>query len=169
MNRKFVSVAIAAGAMLVAVPVAFAQQGPTWSGSPDYGNSQYGSDPGIAGTTTPQAGRVFGPGDRPGRTGPGGYGSSGGYFSGSGSSDAGGRVIGGVQETPDASRRGDPGQRPIELMQTSLLNAFSAHGFTAVRDFRKAGDRYQAEVQDQSGRWMTVELDPRTGTIASVR
>jgi len=67
-----------------------------------------------------------------------------------------------------AGRRGR-GQNEKELVQTSLLNEFSGMGFTAVRDFQKRGDNYVATVQDQSGRWMNVELDPRTGQITEAR
>jgi len=70
---------------------------------------------------------------------------------------------------PNVQQRADRGQNRTELMQTSLLNYFSAAGFTAVRDFRKQGNNYVAEAQDQNGRWMTVEMDPATGTIAQVR
>lgn len=70
---------------------------------------------------------------------------------------------------PNVQQRADRGQNRKELMQTSLLNYFSAAGFVSVRDFRKQGDNYIAEAQDQNGRWSTVELDPRTGTISSVR
>ena len=64
-----------------------------------------------------------------------------------------------------ASRRGR-GQNDLELSQTSLLNQFSAAGYTVVRDFRKDGDRYTAQAQDANGRWATVALDPRSGTIS---
>ena len=70
---------------------------------------------------------------------------------------------------PNVQERAGRGQNKTELMQTSLLNYFSAAGFTSVRDFRKQGQNYVAEAQDQNGRWSTVELDPRTGTIASIR
>lgn len=63
-----------------------------------------------------------------------------------------------------ATRRGR-GQNDLELSQTSLLNQFSAAGYTMVRDFRKDGDRYVAQAQDHDGRWASVELNPRSGTI----
>lgn len=69
---------------------------------------------------------------------------------------------------PNTSQRAGRGQNRKELMQTSLLNYFSAAGFVAVRDFRKQGDNYIADAQDRDGRWSTVELDPRTGTISAV-
>ncbi len=62
------------------------------------------------------------------------------------------------------SRRGR-GQRDLELTQTTLLNEFSAQGYTAVRDFHKKGQNYVANVQDAQGRWMTVELDAQSRTI----
>ena len=67
-----------------------------------------------------------------------------------------------------ASRRGR-GQNDLELTQTSLLNEFSAQGYTAVRDFRKNGQNYVANVQDQQGNWMTVEIDPRSRAISPMR
>ncbi|SMH58836.1 hypothetical protein [Azospirillum agricola] len=63
-----------------------------------------------------------------------------------------------------SSRRGR-GQNDLELSQTTLLNQFSAAGYTMVRDFRKDGDRYVAQAQDRDGRWSSVELDPRAGTV----
>nr|WP_295836111.1 hypothetical protein [uncultured Azospirillum sp.] len=59
-----------------------------------------------------------------------------------------------------AARRG-PGQKPIELRQTTLLNQLSASGFVAVRDFRKEGERYIANAMTPQGEWTTVILDPR--------
>ncbi len=70
---------------------------------------------------------------------------------------------------PAQQERAGRGQTKTELMQTTLLNNFSAAGFTAVRDFRKQGQNYVAEAQDQNGNWSMVELDPRTGTISSIR
>ncbi|CAO3421914.1 hypothetical protein [Azospirillum doebereinerae] len=67
--------------------------------------------------------------------------------------------------TGDISARRGRGQNDLELSQTSLLNQFSAAGYTVVRDFRKDGDRYTAQAQDRNGRWTSVELDPRTSTI----
>lgn len=75
----------------------------------------------------------------------------------------------GSMSRDDITARRGRGQNDLELSQTSLLNEFSAQGFTAVRDFRKNGQNYVANVQDQQGRWMTVEMDPRTGVITPVR
>lgn len=69
-----------------------------------------------------------------------------------------------VDRSDIATRRGR-GQNDLELSQTSLLNQFSAAGYTMVRDFRKDGDRYVAQAQDRDGRWASVELNPRSGTI----
>lgn len=66
---------------------------------------------------------------------------------------------------PDLASRRGRGQNDLELSQTSVLNQFSAAGYTMVRDFRKDGDRYTAQAQDRNGQWSTVELDPRTHTI----
>ncbi len=76
---------------------------------------------------------------------------------------------GSVMNRDDITARRGRGQNDLELSQTSLLNEFSAQGYTAVRDFRKNGQNYVANVQDQQGRWMTVELDPRTRAITPVR
>lgn len=88
-------------------------------------------------------------------------GSTGYSTSGTGSGSA-------VSRDDITARRGR-GQNDLELTQTSLLNEFSAQGYTAVRDFRKNGQNYMANVQDQQGRWMTVEIDPRTRAISPAR
>ncbi|ANC91652.1 hypothetical protein A6A40_06890 [Azospirillum humicireducens] len=62
----------------------------------------------------------------------------------------------------DSSVRRTPGQKPVELQQTTLLNQLSAAGYVSVRDFRKEGDRYVASAMDRQGRWTTVILDPHT-------
>lgn len=124
----------------------------------------------------------------PATTGSGsaGYGSAGSGMSGSGStgvaptdrtnnrgysgsttgsvSGQGQTVTGSVTQSDIQNRRGR-GQNDLELRQTSLLNVFSGAGYISVRDFRKEGDRYVAQAQDRSGRWASVEMDPRTGTI----
>ncbi len=76
----------------------------------------------------------------------------------------GNTTIGGVTASDIASRRGR-GQNDLELSQTSVLNQFSAAGYTTVRDFHKEGDRYVAQAQDPSGRWANVQLDPHSGTV----
>ncbi|PWC53946.1 hypothetical protein [Azospirillum sp. TSO22-1] len=119
-------------------------------------------------TTTAPAGRVTTQSGQPGGTA--GWsrsqpttssGSTGYSTSGTGSGSA-------VSRDDITSRRGR-GQNDLELKQTSLLNEFSAQGYTAVRDFRKNGQNYMANVQDQQGQWMTVEIDPRTRAISPVR
>lgn len=70
---------------------------------------------------------------------------------------------------PNTNRRAERGQNRKELMQTSLLNYFSAAGFTSVRDFRKQGENYVAEAQSANGTWSTVLLDANTGTISEIR
>lgn len=62
----------------------------------------------------------------------------------------------------DTRARRTPGQKPVELQQTTLLNQLSAAGYVSVRDFRKDGDRYVANAMDRQGRWTTVVLDPHT-------
>lgn len=70
---------------------------------------------------------------------------------------------------PNMNQRAERGQNRKELMQTSLLNYFSAAGFTSVRDFRKQGENYVAEAQSANGTWSTVLLDTKTGTISEMR
>ncbi|GAA4251730.1 hypothetical protein GBZ26_08570 [Azospirillum formosense] len=70
---------------------------------------------------------------------------------------------------PNTAQRAERGQNRKELMQTSLLNYFSAAGFTSVRDFRKQGENYVAEAQSANGTWSTVLLDTKTGTISEMR
>ncbi|TWA64482.1 hypothetical protein FBZ82_110176 [Azospirillum brasilense] len=70
---------------------------------------------------------------------------------------------------PNTAQRAERGQNRKELMQTSLLNYFSAAGFTSVRDFRKQGENYVAEAQSANGTWSTVLLDANTGTISEMR
>ncbi|KAA0688656.1 hypothetical protein [Azospirillum brasilense] len=70
---------------------------------------------------------------------------------------------------PNTAQRAERGQNRKELMQTSLLNYFSAAGFTSVRDFRKQGENYVAEAQSANGTWSTVLLDAKTGTISEIR
>lgn len=114
-----------------------------------YGTNTYDSGT-YGGTTSPQSGRVV--------TSPG---------MGSGAAGSGG-VMMQVDRSELTDRRGR-GQNNMELMQTSLLNSFSAAGFRAVRDFRKDGDRYVATAMDQTGNWVTVQMDPSTGAISSAR
>lgn len=121
----------------------------------------------------------------PGTTGmpQGTYGSTGGMDQGamgSGSSMTGqlgtgqpgtasSRVMMDVRDDASLQERRGRGQNTTELTQTSLLNSFSSAGFMGVRNFHKDGDRYVAEAQQRDGSWTMVELDPRTGTIRSVR
>lgn len=64
----------------------------------------------------------------------------------------------------DMAGRRVPGQKPVELQQTTLLNQLSAAGYVSVRDFRKDGDRYVASAMDRQGQWTTVVLDPHSAT-----
>ncbi|HYD65055.1 hypothetical protein [Azospirillum sp.] len=120
---------------------------PSGTAGGTYGSSTYGS------TTSPQSGPVV---------------TSPGMGSGMGSGTAGSGVMMQVDRSELSDRRGR-GQNNMELMQTSLLNSFSAAGFRAVRDFRKDGDRYVATAMDQTGNWVTVQMDPSTGAISSAR
>lgn len=89
----------------------------------------------------------------------------------SGSTGAGGSMPTGMGSSGGASSdiasRRAPGQKPVELQQTTLLNQLSAAGYVSVRDFRKEGDRYVASAMDRQGRWTTVVLDPHTAATTS--
>lgn len=81
----------------------------------------------------------------------------------------GGQVIARIDDIPNLDGRDGPGQTRLALLQTSLLNTFSTLGFTAVRDFRKVGERYYAQAMLPTGSWTAVEIDPNAGTISTVR
>lgn len=136
--------------------------------SPAYGNT-YGTP------TNPSNQRAVTGSTVPGSTmsSPSGTAGSTGAMGATGSMGTTGDVQGNRQVLmnvdPNIQGRQGRGQNRTELMQTSLLNYFSAAGFTSVRDFRKQGQNYVAEAQDQNGRWSTVELDPKTGTITALR
>lgn len=70
--------------------------------------------------------------------------------------------------TLDLSDRRGPGQRSIELIQTTLLNTLGGFGFSGAGQVRKQGETYLAEVETPRGEWFTVELDPHAGTIRRV-
>ena len=135
---------------------------PTNPGTPrsTYGSNSY--DSGSYGSTTPGT-TMTNPSGTMGSTGAAATGAMG----STGSMQGNRQVLMNVDR--NVGDRAGRGQNRTELMQTSLLNYFSSAGFTAVRDFRKQGQNYVAEAQDQDGRWTTVELDPRTGTITSLR
>lgn len=119
-------------------------------------------------TDSPQVESLY---NRTGNTGPYSGGSTTTTTTSSGSTGytSSGAASGSVMSRDDITARRGRGQNDLELTQTSLLNEFSAQGYTAVRDFRKNGQNYTANVQDQQGRWMTVEIDPRTRAISPVR
>lgn len=120
-------------------------------------------------TTSGQGGRVTTQSGQPGDPAWSRNQSTTTYSSGSAGSTGGAAGSGSVMGRDDITARRGRGQNDLELTQTSLLNEFSAQGYTAVRDFRKNGQNYVANVQDQQGRWMTVEIDPRTRAISPVR
>ena len=74
-----------------------------------------------------------------------------------------------MQVDPSMLPRNVPGNSRTSLMQTALLNYFSAAGFTSVRDFRRDGKNYLAEAQSPDGTWNTVLLDANNGTISKIR
>lgn len=64
---------------------------------------------------------------------------------------------------------GAAGPARTARMQTMLLNRFGQLGFGEVREFRREGDTYVTEALSKNGDWVTVVLDPVTGTIAARR
>ncbi|HYH39163.1 MAG TPA: hypothetical protein VD860_13135 [Azospirillum sp.] len=120
-------------------------------------------------TTTAPTGRVTTQSGQPGGTADWSRSQTTTSTSGSTGYSTSGMGSGSVMSRDDITTRRGRGQNDLELTQTSLLNEFSAQGYTAVRDFRKNGQNYMANVQDQQGRWMTVEIDPRTRAISPVR
>jgi hypothetical protein len=69
----------------------------------------------------------------------------------------------------DLQERNNGGQRSIEMIQTTLLNTLGGLGYQGVHDVRKVGDRYQTQALAPDGEWITVELDPQSGTISQAR
>jgi hypothetical protein len=69
------------------------------------------------------------------------------------------------QGQPDISDRKGNDQRDMELVQTSLLNRFGGMGFAEMRNFRKIGANYAAEVRTVEGVWMNILVDPATGAV----
>ena len=64
------------------------------------------------------------------------------------------------QERPDIADRKGKDQREMELVQTSLLNRFGGMGFAEMRNFRKIGENYAAEVRTVEGVWVNVLSTP---------
>ncbi|WP_158043970.1 hypothetical protein [Skermanella pratensis] len=69
------------------------------------------------------------------------------------------------QGRPSVADRMDKDQREMELVQTSLLNRFGGMGFAEMRNFRKIGETYAAEVRTVEGVWINVVIDPVTGAV----
>jgi hypothetical protein len=69
------------------------------------------------------------------------------------------------QRQPDISNRKGKDQREMELVQTSLLNRFGGMGFAEMRNFRKIGQNYAAEVRTVEGVWVNILIDPVTGAV----
>jgi hypothetical protein len=69
------------------------------------------------------------------------------------------------QGLPQVEDRMGDDQTRDELVRTSLLNRFGGLGFAAMRDFRRQGDLYAAEVMTTDRRWISILVDPRTGEI----
>jgi hypothetical protein len=90
-----------------------------------------------------------------------------------GTGGGGGGMPAGTQMRPDAdpSMRGrmGPEQRPLELVQTTLLNRFGGLGFHRIVDIRKAGANYLATVETVQGNNVVLVIDPETGQIVSER
>lgn len=60
--------------------------------------------------------------------------------------------------------KGNARQRTAET-QRALLNRFSQLGFADVREFRREGETYITEAKTAEGDWVSVVLDPESGTI----
>ena len=69
------------------------------------------------------------------------------------------------QGEPNVSDRKGKDQREMELVQTSLLNRFGGMGFAEMRNFRKIGENYAAEVRTVEGVWVNILIDPATGAV----
>ncbi|UEM21961.1 hypothetical protein JL100_004120 [Skermanella mucosa] len=69
------------------------------------------------------------------------------------------------QGRPSVTDRMGDDQREMELVQTSLLNRFGGMGFAEMRNFRKIGENYAAEVRTVEGVWVNVVIDPATGAV----
>jgi hypothetical protein len=69
------------------------------------------------------------------------------------------------QGRPDISDRKGKDQWEMELVQTSLLNRFGGMGFAEMRNFRKIGENYAAEVLTVEGVWVNILVDPATGAV----
>ncbi len=88
---------------------------------------------------------------------------------GEGDVPAGADVLVEIDDPANVEQRSGPEQRPTALMQTTLLNRFSQLGFSEVRDFRREGESYIAEALSKDGDWVTVVMDPMSGTIVARR
>jgi hypothetical protein len=69
------------------------------------------------------------------------------------------------QGQPDISDRKGKEQREMELVKTSLLNRFGGMGFAEMRNFRKIGENYAAEVRTVEGVWVNILIDPATSAV----
>lgn len=67
----------------------------------------------------------------------------------------------------DVQPRMGAAQRELELVQTTLLNRFGSLGFAQMREFRRDGERYVAEVMNPNGAWETVVIDPVSGEVTT--
>jgi hypothetical protein len=76
-----------------------------------------------------------------------------------------GTQLGVERGQPNISNRKGEDQREMELVQTSLLNRFGGMGFAEMRNFRKIGENYAAEVRTVEGVWVNILIDPVTGAV----
>lgn len=72
-----------------------------------------------------------------------------------------------AREDPSFQSRMGRGQRPTELVQTTLLNRFGGLGFHRIVDIRRQGDNYMATVETVRGNNVVLEIDADTGQIVS--
>lgn len=79
------------------------------------------------------------------------------------------QVLAELDDPEVASGQGRPSQAQLADIQTKLLNRFSQLGFGEVREFRREGESYVTEALSKDGNWVTVVLDPMSGTIVARR
>jgi hypothetical protein len=156
MMRKIAALILAPVLALAAVtPPALAQT----SSQPYSQGTTMGTAPAAGAMTTPN--RQMQPGSMSGQSMPGQMQHPMMPMAGS----SGDTQLSTEQRRPDVSDRKAKDQREMELVQTSLLNRFGGMGFAEMRNFRKIGENYAAEVRTVEGVWVNILVDPATGAV----
>ncbi|WP_114393630.1 hypothetical protein [Oleisolibacter albus] len=150
---------ITATVLMLTLPAAAGALAQSPSGSQDRGDSQTMPGAGPAtqsmGAQDPAA-STMGTAAAPGATGTG--------SSDSMTASAGSEVLVEVEKPTAGSSRSRLAQT-----QTALLNRFSQLGFSDVKEFRREGETYVSEARTADGDWVSVVLDPQSGTIIARR